>query len=296
MMALTSPQDALTWIVEKLPLATSVLLTVLIGHSLALLSWRIIAPPPEPKMEVLRDQPDFTHREIVGKPGYAEHIAKLHLFGDPPKVETPDIADAPKTRLNLTLLGVYATESNQAIAIIASGGSEEKIYQVGDAIPGGAVLKAVLPDRVLLERQSKMETLPFPRDAIKGVAFSQSASSSAPVSSTNAGTDQKLGNLRRKILKNPGQLGKMVQARPIMKNGQFEGYQLSPSGNRDDNKQLFQELGLEPGDIVTSVNDIMIDRPEKGLNALQNLVNAAEVTITLLRDGSEITLHHNVSR
>lgn len=277
-------------------MATSVLLTVLIGHSLASLSWRIIAPPPEPETEVLRDQPHASRRKVVNSPGYAQKIAQLHLFGSAPKDKAPDIADAPKTRLNLTLLGVYATESNEAIAIIASGGAEEKIYQVDDTIPGGAVLKSVLPDRVLLERQSKMETLPFPKDAIEGIAFSQAEVPSLPDTTAISGTGQKLGNLRREILKNPEQLGKMVQARPVTKDGSFEGYQLSPSGNKADNRQLFQELGLEPGDIVTAVNDIMIDRPEKGLNALQNLVNAAEVTITLLRDGSEITIHHSVSQ
>ena len=187
-------------------------------------------------------------------------------------------------------------KGNQAIAIIASGGSDEKIYQIGDTIPGGATLKAVYPDRVLLERQSKMETLAFPKDAIKGIAFSKPAARAVPVNTASPETDQKLGNLRRKILKNPGQLGKLVQARPVMKNGNFEGYQLSPSGKEDGNKQLFQELGLEPGDIVTAVNDIMIDRPEKGLNALQNLVNAPEVTITLLRGGNEVTLHHSLSQ
>jgi general secretion pathway protein C len=76
-----------------------------------------------------------------------------------------------------------------------------------------------------------------------------------------------------------------------MEKGRFKGYQLSPSGNQ----KLFNELGLEPGDIVTAVNGINIDRPEKGLNALQNLVSATEVTVTLLRDGSEITLQHQLA-
>jgi general secretion pathway protein C len=262
------------------------LLIILIGSSLAILTWQIIAPAPQ---FVIENSPNASPSIPLqaDKPRHEGQIAQLHLFGKAP-IARKEIPDAPKTRLNLTLHGVFASENEDAMAIISSGGANERFYHLGDAIPGGATLKAVYPDRVLLERNSKTETLPLPKSINTGIAISRTP---APTVASNPETGSKLSTLRKEILSNPGKLGKLVQAKPAMEKGRFKGYQLSPSGNH----KLFNELGLEPGDIVTAVNGINIDRPEKGLNALQNLVSATEVTVTLLRDGSEITLQHQLA-
>jgi len=44
-------------------------------------------------------------------------------------------------------------------------------------------------------------------------------------------------------------------------------------------------FGLEPGDIVTSINGIALDNPVRGLEALRDLSSADEITIELLRNG-----------
>jgi general secretion pathway protein C len=287
MMVISKSENKIEWLVNKLPAFSSMLLTILIGSSLAILTWQIIAPAPQSIAQ-------HSSRDLTGipsptdKPRYEGQIANLHIFGKASKAKADTPPDAPKTRLNLTLHGVFASEDEDAMAIISSGGANERYYHIGDAIPGGATLKAVYPDRVLLERNAKTETLPLPKSENTGIAISRT---SAPTVESNPDVGNKLGTLRKEILSNPERLGKLVQARPAMEKGQFKGYQLSPSGDTT----LFSELGLEPGDIVTAVNGINIDRPEKGLNALQNLINATEVTVTLLREGSEITLQHELT-
>jgi type II secretory pathway component PulC len=57
---------------------------------------------------------------------------------------------------------------------------------------------------------------------------------------------------------------------------------------------MFGQLGLQSGDVVTAVNGITIDRPDKGLLALQDLVKADQLSVTLLRNGSEITIEHSL--
>ena len=289
MIALPSSDSRLAWLVAKLPTLTSVLLVLLVAYSLATLVWQIVLPPPAAD-NIRADEARTLDRAEGRRPRYDLQIAQLHLFGKPSIKQKREAPTAPKTRLNLTLRGVLATGGEDALAIIASGGANERFYHVGDAIPGGATLKAVYPDRVLLERNSNMETLPLPKSQDAGIEFSRNPGTSDARQSGTPEVAQKLSQLRKQVLKHPDKLGKMIQAKPLIQDGQFKGYQLSPRGN----SELFKNVGLRRGDIVIAVNGVSINRPEKGLNALQKLVNATEVTVTVLRDGSEVTIHHDL--
>jgi general secretion pathway protein C len=290
MIALPSSDSRLPWLAAKLPALTSVLLVLLVAHSSATLLWQIVLPPP-PADNVRIDETRTLARTEGQRPRHDLQIAQLHLFGVPTIKKEREAPAAPKTRLNLILRGVLATGGDDALAIIASGEADERFYHVGDAIPGGATLKAVYPDRVLLERNSNMETLPLPKSQDEGIEFSASPGTSDASHSGSPGVAQKLSLLRTQVLKHPDKLGKMIQAKPLIQDGHFKGYQLSPRGN----SELFTNVGLRSGDIVIAVNGVSIDRPEKGLNALQELVNASEVTVTVLRDGSEVTIHNELA-
>jgi general secretion pathway protein C len=290
MIALPSSNPRLPWLAAKLPVLTSVLLVILVAHSSATLFWQIVLPP-SPDDTVRVDETRTLARTEGHRPRHDLQIAQLHLFGNPSIKEERKAPVAPETRLNLILRGVLATGGDDALAIIASGGADERFYHVGEAIPGGATLKAVYPDRVLLERNLNMETLPLPKSQDAGVEFSASPSTSDISHSDGSEVAQKLSQFRTQVLKHPEKLGKMIQAKPLIQDGHFKGYQLTPRGN----SELFTNVGLRSGDIVIAVNGVSIDRPEKGLNALQKLVNASEVTVTVLRDGSEVTIHHELA-
>jgi len=67
----------------------------------------------------------------------------------------------------------------------------------------------------------------------------------------------------------------------------FIGFRLQPGKKRG----ALKELGLKPGDIVTSINGIKIDAPAKGMKAMQALGKGDSVGVTLLRGGQEISLN-----
>ncbi len=283
MVALADNRHLAT-ILPHLPTLTNGALIVLIAYTAATLTWKWLAPPPEDQTPMHHAGPAPVATRPSQTVQYDARIARLHLFGQSDAPQAQAALDAPETRLNLTLRGVYATPGEDAMAIIAAGGANEKLYRVGDTVSGGATLKAVYPNRVILQRGARMETLSLPKGKGAGVAITRSAPSSAAPSAH-------LNDLRSEVLQHPEKLGKMVQAVPARENGRFLGYRLSP---RNDAK-LFRELGLQNGDIVTAVNGVMIDRPEKGLRALQTLAEAEEITLTLLRRGNEITLHHSMA-
>ena len=288
MTAIADMGTKMGWVLTRLPTLTSAVFIVLIAYLLASLTWQLFAPQPANITTPITDRPQsFTPKSQRRQ--YDRHIARLHLFGKTQVPKSSAAPVAPETRLNLTLRGVFATDEEDSMAIIASGGTNEKYYRIGDSIMGGTTLKAVYADRVLLERNNRLETLRLPKGKEVGMQITRSPKPSIIEGDPEAGV--KLNNLRQDVLNNPEKLGKMVRAIPASKNGRFVGYRLSPRGKNS----LFGELGLKAGDIVIAVNNIQIDRPEKGLNALQNLINADEITVTLLRDGSEITIQHRLT-
>jgi len=298
MIALAENAMGMPWISRWLPKLTAGVLTVLIGYTLATLTWQILAPAlaPSPRPLVVADSGQTI---VEDAPNYGWQIANLHLFGQASRLpQQTQALEAPETSLNLTLRGVYATGADDGLAIIASGSREEKFYHIGDEIAGGTMLKAVYADRVILERNLRLETLRLPKSEDTGVSVSGAwphESMEPYAMETEFATEPDapdLAGLREQMLQNPGRLGDLIQATPYQEDGQFIGYRLSPR----DNPALFAQIGLQPGDIVTAINGIAIDRPDKGLLALQDLIKAEQVTVTLLRNGTEVTLQHQLSR
>jgi general secretion pathway protein C len=97
----------------------------------------------------------------------ATEIAAAELFGRPaaggPAAE--QAVDAPETRLQLELHGVFLAEEDAASsAIVAERNRDGKLYVVGDRLPGSAELVSVLDDRIVLRRAGALETLRFPEE------------------------------------------------------------------------------------------------------------------------------------
>lgn len=113
----------------------------------------------------------------------AAEIAAAELFGRPsaggPAAE--QAVDAPETRLQLELHGVFlAEENNASSAIVAERNRDGKLYVVGDRMPGNAELVSVLDDRIVLRRAGALETLRFPKEgAGRGFSVVSSGGGSA---------------------------------------------------------------------------------------------------------------------
>ena len=101
------------------------------------------------------------------------NIANFKLFGDTNLKQTP-IAEVqkalPKTKLKLTLTGVVVSHKTQgAGALILGPDRETKYYKINDALPGGASLKQVFADRVVVNRSGRLENLYFVETKTSGI-------------------------------------------------------------------------------------------------------------------------------
>jgi general secretion pathway protein C len=71
----------------------------------------------------------------------------------------------------------------------------------------------------------------------------------------------------------------------------MKGYRVYPGQNQ----QLFTNAGLRPGDLVTSVNGVALDDPQKSLQMLNDLSKAHDVTVVVDRDGKPQTLNFTLN-
>jgi general secretion pathway protein C len=270
-----------------LPAAVDVVLAVLIARLLAQLVWALVPTPAAAAWQpapVVAAAPNPADRVDLNR------IAAAHLFGlyNPAPVK-PDIAKAPDTTLNLTLLGILANSKNKAAsrALIANG-SDEKPYSVNDAISAGVTLYAIFPDRVVLSRNGQLETLRLDKD--------QPNSDAAPLAvATDAGDGaaQSLAQIRAQMLANPAKAQDYIRIQPAPNatgNGQM-GYRIFPGRDR----AVFTAAGLRPGDVVTAVNGVQLDDPSKSLQLLSDLSQASSVTLTVQRGGDTQTINVNLS-
>lgn len=221
-------------------------------------------------------------------------VAGLDLFGraEQQTAEAPKAVDAPQTRLNLTLRGVVAAgEGPSARAIISAPGQPEEHYRVGDSVPGGAVLDQVLADRVILRRGGRLEALHLPKEASVG-SMEPDVGASSPMPQTLARPElppsaiRKLEEYREKIVREPQQAFSLARVQPVMEGGKLKGYRLSPTRER----QLFRQMGLRPGDVVTSVNGISLDNPAQMGQVFSQLSQAGELNLTVERNGVQTSV------
>ena len=266
---------------------------VLLAIALARLAWLLVAGPTLPLDAVAPPPPP----QVAADPRASTPIAQWHLFGNAAPLPTGPAIAAPETALRLFLRGtVNESGADEGIAIIADAEGGERAYRVGDALPGGAELTAVLAGRVLLSRGGVTEQLSLPVDTTPGAADGRPAAPAAagargpgagnglsfinPVISTGG---PRIDAATRAALPNIEALASQVNVLPVIENGRFAGVRLAVGRDSD----LLARTGLKPTDIVTAVNGIPLDGPQRQQQLLDSLRGSSSVQVTVRRDGKE---------
>jgi len=281
-------------------------LVLLLAHSLADLTWRLL-PLPEPvQRATVAPSPSAAPTPAdLQKADYAA-IAGWHLFGtvdrsQPPPAAVVQEAPVEETRLDLKLVGLfYGEDGARALALIAEGRDEERIYTLGDQLSGGVKLEQIQRDQVILSRNGRRETLSLPKyEALEGAPPTLDRELFTPVSpslsepSSASQAEAKVINasavvrpFREKAISQPEVLQDLAFTSPYLRDGQFTGFRLRPGKNR----RLLRRLGLRSGDVVTQINGMPLTSPDQGIGLLQELLNAPQVNLQVLRNGEEIPL------
>ncbi|MDW2022431.1 MULTISPECIES: type II secretion system protein GspC [unclassified Vibrio] len=205
-------------------------------------------------------------------------------------VELPIVKDAPKTRLNLTLVGAVASsDANTSLAVIANRG-KQATYGLGEEIEGTrATLKAVLVDRVIIDNQGRDETLMMEGIEYKKLSESPQVARAQAQRAEAATSDvgEKLEQIREEIAKDPQSVFKYITISPVKKDGDIVGYRVLPG--RD--AALFNDVGLQPGDIAVQLNGIDLSDPSSSVQLMQVMSDPQELNLTVERDGQQYDIY-----
>lgn len=279
---------------RALPTVAVLVLAVLIGRGLAQTTWAFMSPPVSLPRSVTADG-----ESVVRNPGelprYGQQIAALHLFGEAkrelPKAPVKAAPAAPK-RVDLKLVGVLATGSESGIAIIRDDKGKERIFQVGQPLPGGGILKAVEDEFVIVDYDGQEEELSIPR---QGIVQPQRRTRSRPGEepganevklSTRTGPGKWLMEQRGQWLQNPRLVNTVVQISPAMEGGRLIGYRLVPRRDRG----LLRLVGVQPSDVILAVNSMPLTDQEQAKMALEALTKSDELELTIRRGTATQTI------
>jgi len=275
----------------KLVNGINVVLVLMLSYSLAQLTWRL-TPAPEPmplppqavSSSASGQSANLTDRGAA----LVKQLPQWHLFGQADRaVAAPAQEEIPETKLKLTLRGLLASDNpDESWAIVAGPSGKEEFYKIGGKkkLPGNAKLTEIHADRIVLERRGKYETLRLPKESLNLAPATRTRNARAPRTTRNSrrsGSNISLREYRDTLLNNPEQVADLVTIAPVRKRGRFVGYSLQPG--RD--AEFLRQYGLQPGDVVTSVNGVALDSPTKGFGVLRDLTSATSLEIEIERNG-----------
>lgn len=214
-------------------------------------------------------------------------MADWHLFGESAGSDDaePATADAPETKLNLTLRGTYASKDmHHSVAIIQNNDdNKQQYFTLKQDVFGLATLEEIREDRVILKRAGRYETLLLPKKFLAGEHFLDSAT-------IKAEKKRIASNYRNLFLGNKGmELIKLFGFQAHHRGGGFQGFVIKALG--DEGREMLDTLGVMDGDLITVVNGKRLSEDLEAVASLKDLETATTIDIIIERDGSEIPFH-----
>ena len=297
--------------------AALVLLVLLIAWSLSE-SVQFFMFPPEEKFSRLPNGISTNNDPEVSS---IDHVTALNLFGDASRSQLNPTATVTEsleeTRLNLELVGVFAASTDDpedSAALISEKRGTAKLFRINERVPGNATLVEVFADSVVLERSGKRELLRFPttknnftpqgepgrtiidpalsrsRTALQGSRITDASSNATRTELAAAEKPATAGrnaqqSVRQVIASYQGRLendaeGTLAELgiKPISTDV-AGGYRLGSLASHPALKQT----GLQPGDILLSVNNRAIGNVAEDRLEFENVLAQGSARLEIKR-------------
>lgn len=300
--------------------AVMVVLVVVLAASLAKFTWFMVAGE-EPVITTGKPLVAGQQQKDSAAPINIRQLQSWQLFGkagqvvaapQPKKKKSADVI----TSLPLTLEGVFvATVAEESSAIIAQKGKPGLYYRIADKVPGNAVLDSVLEDRVILDRNGRLEALKFPKQSDKGIKTSKSRTKKRNTKSTRSRKTAKRGglpqnrvsdlftgggsmptpssvvsSLTQEIAKDSKKFMKEMGVEPVPM-AQGGGYRVTGAAPRE----ILKMVGLRENDVIKSVNGQPIGNIEDDLPKLESFANGeCDLALELQRGSSIFSVNFDV--
>jgi general secretion pathway protein C len=278
-----NPMSSMTWLriinASWLPKAVIGLMVLLILREAAVMAY-LTHSQRERLASVTQAAPQT--RQAAPATDYAGRVAQLYLLGKPNTSTDLSSVNAPPTQLNLHLQGIVA--GTKPPVVIVADGQTEAAYVLGDKIAGQAIVKAIYPDHIVLERQGRLETL-----RLEGVAGEDNlvAPAGAAGAPDNTAPEPDASDFQEETGAqqsgaNSQQIDQFFKMAAIQQNGVVHGYQIQPGAD----EELLKQLGLRPMDVIVEIDNTPVGQATGSPNFLfQKLWQGSPVTLTVERNG-----------
>jgi general secretion pathway protein C len=272
-------------------LFTLVLLAML-AYQLSIVFWQFYPAPMSDSSEY-RSQIMASAGSSAPQQSYlekAQAISRAYLFGRPEveAVSAAEIAEAPETRLNYKLRGLYySTTGRLSSAIVETKPNDSQYYRLDDELAENITVAAIESDHILINRYGKIERLNLEKAVLEasGQAGDRSATATGSTSSTAL-----LRSYKKRYSSNPMALATRFQAIPVRQNGQHIGFRLKALRG----ESLLKKLDFQESDVFLQVNGIGLNKPLQALDALKSLTTSTDISVTVLRNGVEETMNFSM--
>lgn len=237
-----------------------------------------------------------------------------------PQVAPVEVIDEDEaleaTKLPLRLLGTVASSdaASSWAAVEDQQGRREVVVKVGDKLLDKATVEAIQRRRLVLRHNGVREELALDEEDAAGSSVRPTAAAPKARSDARsrrraarpAANNEALKDRVRQVaedrfavdrnevesaMRNTAEIFSQARILPKYADGEMVGVQLSAIQDGS----LFQEMGIQDGDVITEVNGIVVSTPQDNTALLRELGEADEFKVTVTReDGSTQTLNYVV--
>ena len=273
---------------QKAPRVASIVLGGLLAYQFALLTWSLF-PVQDSKYQWVTPKVKITVNDSEIN---TLKLQQQHLFGEPlsatatVKKNSP-VSSAPKTKLNVILVGVVAASDPDYSSAIISYKSKQGSYFIDSKIEGtGASVSEIYEDRVILDVDGVLQTLML--DGVDSIKQQNNYQVEAARSQEPAA--KQLDIDRQALLKDPGKLTDYIRISPYRRDGSVLGYRLRSGKNRT----LFEQAGLKNNDLAIELNGVDLTDTQQAFSLMKEFPTMTEISLTVERNGQLHELYLNI--
>lgn len=246
-------------------------------------------------------------KDFKNSRNYYELIEKRNLFGLDMNTLASGSSDttAPKTSLNLELLGTYLAVSGKSIAIIKNlDNGRVSGFSDGDDVDiitsENVTMKQVGNCKAVISREFRgSESILCKKDLAFAKAATSTQRNREPVNTVSdnvnaadgikkldSGVYQIDKNMLDELLEDPTDL--LNQARVIPQDDGLRFFGIRPSS-------IFFKIGLRNGDTIHSINEVALSDVQNALSIFTSLKDQTEFTIDFTRRGKKQSNSYSVN-
>jgi general secretion pathway protein C len=199
--------------------------------------------------------------------------------------------------------GVFLSDQAGRSVVLLKYRNKDRTLSVGDELESGIRLVEIRANALVFNRNGQLEQVPLRLDdkpaRQQGRAEQQRAADTRqavqqPEQSSlvqeRVGTrvleDTFGADFRSSLLRDPLQLMRYITLAPHNEGGQLQGFRINPGSDAS----LFNALGLQPGDLVVSVDGAPVSDTAQMMALTTRLQSASAVDVELLRGNERLII------